>query len=210
MTPAKASALEQIIQQLIADHDQVKNLFRDYQRLIDTEAPDAQREAVAAQICNALTVHAVLEEEIFYPAAREVLPEDQEALIDHADIEHGSLKNLIAAIEASRADDGHYDARVHVLKEYVDHHVCEEEEEMFSELRQSTAEHDFTGTLKAMNEKRADLEAQVGKTAPLQKPAKRATAVVAAAGPAKRPRQSTAKARKQVTSQGSQKKAKAS
>ena len=61
MTPAKASALEQIIQQLIADHDQVKNLFRDYQRLIDTEAPDAQREAVAAQICNALTVHAGIE-----------------------------------------------------------------------------------------------------------------------------------------------------
>ena len=138
MTPAKASALEQIIQQLIADHDQVKNLFRDYQRLIDTEAPDAQREAVAAQICNALTVHAALEEEIFYPAAREVLPEDQEALIDHADIEHGSLKNLIAAIEASRADDGHYDARVHVLQEYVEHHVREEErqsEGMFAQAR---------------------------------------------------------------------------
>lgn len=208
MTPAKASALEQIIQQLIADHDQVKNLFRDYQRLIDTEAPDAQREAVAAQICNALTVHAALEEEIFYPAAREVLPEDQEALIDHADIEHGSLKNLIAAIEASRADDGHYDARVHVLQEYVEHHVREEESDMFSELRQSTAGHDFAPVLQQLSQRRTELQQQLGETAPLQKPKKRATAVIEARTPARRPRQSKASARRQVTQKGSGKKAK--
>lgn len=202
------TALEQIIQQLTADHDHVTQLFRDYKRLMDLEAPDAQREAVAAQICNALTVHAEIEERIFYPAAREVLPEDKEDLMDHADIEHGSLKTLIAAIESSSADDGHFDARVHVLKEYVDHHVCEEEDEMFSELRQSTGAHDFDATLKAMNQKRSELEAQIGKTEPLQKPAKRASAVVEAAAPAKRPRQSPASARKQVTTQGSKKKTK--
>ncbi len=200
------TALERIITQLTQDHDQVNQLFREYKRLMDTEAPDAQREATAAHICNALTVHAAIEEEIFYPAARAVLPEDKEELMDHAEVEHGSLKQLIAAIEGGSAEDAHFDARVHVLAEYVTHHVKEEEDEMFSELRQAVEGHDFSATLAQMNTRRTELESQLGHSDPTKKPAQKATSMVKPAAPSKRPRVAQATARKQITSSGSAKK----
>ncbi len=205
---AQGNPLEQAIALLTADHDDVKNLFREYKRLMDIEAPDAQREAVAAHICNALTLHALIEEEIFYPAAREALPEDKEELLDHADIEHGSLKALIAAIESSSADDAHFDARVHVLAEYVEHHVKDEEEDMFSELRQS--DHDFADVHQAMLARKQALQAQVGKVQAGQKPAVRATSLTGEKPATKRTRVSPASARKQVKTSGSAKQKKKS
>lgn len=113
------------------DHREVKNWFKEYEKLED----EAKREALARKICAALTVHARIEEEIFYPALRESI-EDQD-LLDEAAVEHASAKQLIAEIESMSPDEELFDAKVKVLGEYVMHHVQEEEQEMFPEARES-------------------------------------------------------------------------
>src|SRR4029453_4709286 len=74
---------------------------------------------LAQHICAALTVHAQIEEEIFYPAAREALGDDGKDLLDEAKVEHTSLKELIGHIEGSSPEDDLFDAHVKVLGEYV-------------------------------------------------------------------------------------------
>jgi hemerythrin superfamily protein len=124
------------IKLLTADHKEVKAMFKAYQQLVDAEADSDEKQALALQICQALTAHATAEEEIFYPAARSALGDDQD-LVDEADVEHASAKDLIAQIEGASPDDDHYDAKVKVLGEYIDHHVKEEEGEMFPKIAKS-------------------------------------------------------------------------
>ena len=133
--PASTSAKD-AIQLLTADHKEVKALFKQYDKLAQgTNAADAKRE-IAQQICEALTVHATVEEEIFYPAARTVLGKDED-LVDEADVEHATAKELIAQIEDATSVDAMYDAKVKVLGEYIDHHVKEEEDEMFPKIKKT-------------------------------------------------------------------------
>jgi hemerythrin superfamily protein len=135
-TPKSASATADAIKLLIADHKEVKALFKDYEKLVDDEADSADKQQLAEQICVMLTAHATVEEEIFYPAAREALGEEED-LVDEATVEHASAKDLIAQIQASSPDDDLYDAKVTVLGEYIDHHVKEEENEMFPKLKKA-------------------------------------------------------------------------
>lgn len=121
------------IELLTADHKEVKKLFKAYDKLAKDGAPASEREESAQQICQMLTVHAQIEEEIFYPAAREGL--DDEALIDEAAVEHASCKDLITQIKSMKPDDDLYDAKVKVLGEYIDHHATEEEKELFPKTR---------------------------------------------------------------------------
>ena len=118
---------------LETDHEEVKSLFRKYGKLAKAEASGDERAALARQICTVLKVHTQIEEEIFYPAAREVLPEGD--LVDEAAVEHASARDLIVQIEAMRPNEDLYDAKIKVLGEYVDHHVKEEQDEMFPKLR---------------------------------------------------------------------------
>jgi len=122
------------IKLLRADHTEVKKLFGEYEKLAKAEAPADEREALALDICNKLTVHAQIEEEIFYPACRDVL-EDKDDLLDEATVEHASAKDLIAQLQSSSPDDDLYDAKVKVLGEYIDHHVKEEQNELFPKVR---------------------------------------------------------------------------
>lgn len=119
------------IKLLKADHKEVKTWFKQYEKL----ETDADKQALAEQICLALTVHAQIEEEIFYPAARAAI--DDGDLFDEAEVEHGTAKQLIAEIQAMKVGDRLFDAKVIVLGEYIDHHVEEEENEMFPEARDS-------------------------------------------------------------------------
>jgi hemerythrin-like domain-containing protein len=120
---------------LTDDHKAVKKLFKSYHSLIDDEAKGSQKAEVAQQICRELTVHAQIEEEIFYPAVRESI--DDQDLMDEAAVEHATAKDLIAQIEAMSPDDEYYDAKVTVLGEYIDHHVKEEQDEMFPKARKA-------------------------------------------------------------------------
>jgi hemerythrin-like domain-containing protein len=125
---------EDAIKLLKSDHKEVSELVDKYE---NGRLSKDRKLAVARQICLALTVHAQIEEEIFYPAAREAM-RDGEDLLDEAEVEHGSIKELVAAIENGSPDDDElFDARVKVLGEYVKHHVKEEENELFPKARKS-------------------------------------------------------------------------
>ena len=132
---SSASGGRDAIALLKADHKEVSGLFKKYEKLADAEADAEERQALAEQICDMLTVHATIEEEIFYPAARE--SEVESDLLDEAEVEHASAKDLIAQIKVMGPDEELYDAKVKVLGEYINHHVQEEEGEMFPKCRKA-------------------------------------------------------------------------
>lgn len=123
------------IAMLIADHDNVKRLFKSFEKAKEDEVDDDEKQQLVQEICAELTIHAQLEEEIFYPAARDAI--DDEDLIDEAEVEHASAKDLIAQLEDMDPGDELYDAKVTVLGEYIDHHVKEEQDEMFPKVRKA-------------------------------------------------------------------------
>jgi len=114
---------------LAADHRKVEDLFEQYESAKDDE--DSARTKVAERICKELTVHAQLEEEIFYPWLKENLDEEDMEMVEEAYVEHSTAKDLIAQIEGAGGPDAEYDAKVKVLSEYIKHHVKEEENEIF-------------------------------------------------------------------------------
>ncbi|MBZ2206623.1 hemerythrin domain-containing protein [Massilia soli] len=118
---------------LIEDHKKVKDLFEKFDKLSDRSKVNKKK--IADQICLELTVHAQVEEEIFYPAVR--APIKDEDLMDEAVVEHASAKELIAQISEMDPGDDLYDAKVKVLSEQIEHHVEEEEGEMFPKVRKT-------------------------------------------------------------------------
>ena len=126
-----ASSAKDAIALLEADHRQVDGWFDDYEAL----DADADKKALAAKICLALRVHTQIEEELFYPPAREATGDTD--LLDEAVVEHAGAKILIAEIEAMQPAQPLYDAKVKVLGEQVRHHVEEEETELFPEVRET-------------------------------------------------------------------------
>lgn len=119
------------IRLLKEDHKEVKQWFAQFDKSDD----DDEKQDLANRICQALIVHAQIEEEIFYPAAYEALDEDGDDLVDEATVEHASAKALIAEIQAMSVGEPLFDAKVKVLGEYIDHHVKEEENELFPECK---------------------------------------------------------------------------
>lgn len=142
------------IKLLKADHKEVKTYFQQFEKLED----DTEKQALADKICLALTVHAQIEEEIYYPAVREAIDDDD--LLDEAEVEHASAKQLIAEIQSMQAGDRLFDAKVIVLGEYINHHVEEEEGEMFPESRDSDLDLKELGA--RMAERKAELMQQAG------------------------------------------------
>jgi hemerythrin superfamily protein len=158
---------------LTADHKAVKALFKQFEELTKQEDASEQKARIVEQICNELTMHAQVEEELFYPAVRDAI--DDDALMDEADIEHASAKEIIAQLEEMEPGDDHYDARVAVLREYVDHHVKEEEGEMFVKARK--ADLDTVALGEQIAERKDELKDELGideeeaAATPLTKPA---------------------------------------
>ncbi|MFN3496027.1 MAG: hemerythrin domain-containing protein [Hydrogenophaga sp.] len=137
---------------LRADHQAVSKLFDDYEKARSITT----RKKLVAEICTALSVHAQIEEEIFYPAVQASLKD--KLLVPEATVEHASLKDLIAQIEGVEPDGDMFDARVKVLSEYVKHHVKEEQNEMFPRAKASALDMDALGAL--MTARKDELMAQ--------------------------------------------------
>ena len=150
---AATAARTQILSDLKDDHKRVKKAYKDFQKL-DIESDPEACQAIVEQVCQELTVHATLEEELLYPAAREAAEED---LIDEAEVEHETVKALIAQLEGMGPQDEKYAARFTVLCEYVLHHVKEEEGEMFPQLERARL--DWEAMAAEMAERREELMA---------------------------------------------------
>jgi hemerythrin superfamily protein len=118
---------------LESQHREVEAMFKKYEDL--TDRAKAGKKKIADQVCTALTLHAQIEEEIFYPATREASKETED-MVDEAVVEHASAKDLIAQILDMDPEDDLYDAKVKVLSEQIEHHVEEEEQEMFPKVRE--------------------------------------------------------------------------
>jgi len=158
--PAKKSTRAQAdaTTMLAKDHKDVKALFKRYEKLTKAEADGSTRQELAEQICQMLTVHATIEEEIFYPAVREA--DVDEDLLDEAEVEHASAKDLIGQIQSMQPDDDLYDAKVTVLGEYINHHVQEEEGEMFPKARRAKV--DLAGLAEQLKQRKEQLMSESG------------------------------------------------
>lgn len=137
---------------LKADHREVEQMFSQFEKARD----DGRKQELATNICNALKMHTIIEEEIFYPAFLEAT--DDKDLHHEAEIEHDGAKQLIAKIEASSPDDDYFDSMVTVLSEMIKHHVKEEEQAggMFAEAKKSDMDLDALG--EQLAQRKSELE----------------------------------------------------
>ncbi len=124
---------------LKADHKAVSALFADY----ESARSSSKKKGIVAEICTALSVHAQIEEEIFYPDVKLALKDKM--LVPEATVEHAGVKELIGQLEGIEPDGEMYDAKIKVLSEYVKHHVKEEQNEMFPKVKESSLDLDELG-----------------------------------------------------------------
>lgn len=141
------------------DHDKVEKLFKDYEKA----SGEKRKEDLARQICRELTVHTMLEEEIFYPACKGKVEED---LLKEALVEHDAAKLVIAEITSGSPGDEFYDSKVKVLQEEIEHHVEEEEESgtgLFAQARKAGIDMNELGDRLAKRKKELMEETKSGK-----------------------------------------------
>lgn len=131
-SPSASTKIPDAITLLRADHKEVNDLFDAFEKT----KSDIKKKKIVAEICTALTVHAQIEEEIFYPAFKQALKDKE--LIPEATVEHATLKELIAQVKDVEPDGEMYDAKIKVLSEYVKHHVKEEQTEIFPKAKSAT------------------------------------------------------------------------
>ena len=152
-----AGDAEDALALLSADHREVAQLFEEYADLTDADGSDRDRRALIAEICLQLTVHSRLEEEMFYPAVRQSLGENE--LVEEAETEHRGIEEAMDDLRSMDPADEGYDERVDVLRESVEHHVAEEEGSMFPMVLDSSLDIDRLG--EQMAARREELLAQV-------------------------------------------------
>lgn len=152
-----SSPKSQIVAMLKADHKKVKKAFKDFEKMDPQEDPESCR-ALVEQTLAEIEVHAELEEQIFYPAARGAVKEED--LLDEAEVEHMTAKVLIEQLKGMGPEQEKYAATFKVLGEYINHHVQEEEGEIFKQLGNSGAEWEMV--LEEMQSQRMQLMEQKG------------------------------------------------
>ncbi len=127
---------------LIADHKAVSGLFAEFEK---TQS-NAEKKRLVSKICKELTVHAQIEEEIFYPAVKIALKDKE--LVPEARVEHQVLKSLIEQVDGLEPDGEMFNAKIMVMYEYVKHHVKEEQEKMFPKAKATSLNmHELGGKL---------------------------------------------------------------
>jgi hemerythrin superfamily protein len=149
-TKSRSKSLPQALQMLKDDHERVTSMFDEFEK---ADSPE-EKEQLAERICDDLTLHAELEETCFYPAIREAIEEEE--LVNEADVEHATAKDLIAKIQGADSSDQHFSAMVTVLGEVVKHHVKEEEGEIFKQVKKAELD------LEALGERMAEFKRDAG------------------------------------------------
>jgi hemerythrin-like domain-containing protein len=157
MARSRSKSVE-AIDMLKQDHEKVEKAFKEFEKM-DREDMEASRRLIMT-VCEDLKVHTTLEEEIFYPAAREVI--EDEDIMNEASVEHETAKMLIEQLENMQADDPNYFATFTVLGEYVRHHIKEEETEMFPAVRKSGLDLQALG--EQMRQRKEELAGEVEQT----------------------------------------------
>lgn len=145
-----AYAQQDILSLLCADHQHVIQLFAEFRRVKDNCTLE-EKEALVQEICGTLLLHAELEEEVFYPAVREILQDDM--LMDEAESEHASAKDVIEELQTLPASHCSYNAKVVVMGENVERHMREEESVVFPKVKKSRLD------LQALGEEMLNLRA---------------------------------------------------
>ena len=156
---AKSRKKEDAIQLLKQDHREVDGLFKEFEQL-EKDGSDAVQQVIATA-CTELKIHDKIEMEIFYPAVRQQAEEEEvEDLLNEAEVEHSTVRDLIQTIEGMKGGDEKLTAHFTVLMEYVKHHVKEEEKEMFPKVKKLGL--DFAQLGQQMKERKAELMAEMG------------------------------------------------
>ena len=159
-TPTKTASATHpdAIALLTEDHKAVQKIFKEFEKLKQNDGSDEEKSELVLRACQELTVHAQIEEEIFYPAVRDGIDDDD--LMDEAEVEHASAKDLIAQLESMEPGNDLFDARFTVLGEYIDHHVKEEQEEMFPKAKK--AKLDLVALGEDLAQRKKELRAELG------------------------------------------------
>jgi len=154
-TTTRSNSAGDAVVLLKRDHRTVEKLFREF------ESADGG-EQLAGHVCDLLMVHAQIEEEILYPAAREAFADDEEdsELVYEAAVEHATAKELIRKIQGMSESDEEFKATVKVLSEYIEHHVKEEEGELFPKLKK--ADLDLKDMGRQLSQRKMQLMRQMG------------------------------------------------
>jgi len=154
MPKSKAKAAG-AIEMLKEDHAKVQKAFKEFEKM-DREDTEAMLQLVQT-VCEDLQIHTTLEEEIFYPAVRDAI--EDEDVMNEAQVEHETAKMLIEQLENMGPDDPNFHATFTVLGEYVNHHIEEEEDEMFPQAKKTDL--DFEELAQRMKARKEEL---VGET----------------------------------------------
>ena len=136
-------ASTEALELLKADHEKVLALFREFETLKGNDDENERKAFLVDEICYELTVHTMIEEEIFYPLLRAAIDDDE--LLDEAEVEHAGARDLITQLEVMYPGDDHFDATVMVLSEEVAHHIEREETELFKAARKAGLDLDEIG-----------------------------------------------------------------
>jgi len=151
----RSSSAAYAVKLLKQDHRAVAEALEEFE-----SAEHEEKQSIAQRICKMLTVHAQIEEELLYPAARDALDSDDAHLVAEAHVEHASVKDLIQQIQQREQMDEEYEAKVQVMGEYVKHHVSEEEHELFPKLERSSIDLDALG--ERLEERKRELMGEAG------------------------------------------------
>jgi hemerythrin superfamily protein len=155
-------ASQDVLKMLAEDHKKVKKMFDQFEKMKEEEDQDMEAKQLLVETCCAeLTVHAQLEEELVYPALRDAI--DDMDLLDEAEVEHASAKQLISELSSMQPGDELYDAKFTVLGEYVKHHIEEEEKEIFPKAKKSDL--DLQAMAEEARERKQEIRDELGLTA---------------------------------------------
>lgn len=152
-----AASGQDALELLTEDHCKVTKMFEQFEKMKEDEDDDAKQTLVETA-CAELTVHAQIEEEIFYPALRETL--DETDLLDEAEVEHACAKQLITELNAMQPGDDLYEAKFTVLGEYTRHHIQEEEKQLFPKVKKAKMDLESLG--EELRQRKMELREELG------------------------------------------------